>query len=306
MQTPIFYLTTPSDVINQSLDMIGATGKIIGDINDGTAVSETARRNYGQVLRQLLRTAHWMWARKNAKLVLLGDSTGQTPNVSKFVECPWTYAWAWPTDAVQGRWMPFNYPGGQPDNSQGVPLTTGNSGPLVPYQLTPARFLVSSSDQYPIEIGLIPWIDQPDLQRTEGVGPTSRKIILSDCCNAWFVYTRLVTEIEVWDNLFRQAMVSLMALALIPVAIDDPKERLTQRNAMIAIAKNAIAEARVANGQEAGWPQTVDFEASFIRARSYGSWGGLGGDSFGSVGGVGIGGSFFNGFETMNFCGSVF
>ncbi len=309
---PIFFLQPPAIIVNQALDSIGCSDQIIGDVTDGSMVGEAARRNYGQVLRQLLRTAHWPFARKMAVLTLLGDNTGQTPTVTTFVEQPWTYAYAWPIDAVQGRWLPFGYlqsANGVPSTPTGLPLT-GSSIPLPTYPLAPGRFLVSSSDQYPIETGTIGWDQLPDLRRTEGLGPTNRKVILSDCPNAMFVYTRLVTVIEEWDDLFRQAMVALIGLMLAPVAIEDPKERLAQRNAMIGIAKNIIADARVAAGNEAGYPMSTDFEASWIQARNFGAgaagWGGLGFGGFGGLGGWGGAGSCYCDWQSFSFCGSVF
>ena len=299
------YLQPPATIVNEALDILGQPGKVVGDVTDGTNVAETARRNYGQLLRNLLRTAHWDFARKKAKLTLLGDATGNsTPPISNIVETPWSYAYAWPIDGVQGRWMPWNPTNAQPVSTTGVPLTTGVSA-LTQYPLTPGRFLVSSSDQYPLEVGSVLWNQMPDLQRTFGVGPTSRKIILTDCCEAHFVYTRFVPVIEEWDSLFRQAMVSLMAIALAPVAIEDPRLRVSERDKQILIARNAIADARVANGHEAGMPQSVDFEASFIRARNYGGWWGRGFDGAGFGGGGGAGG-FFSGFDAFSFGGSVF
>ncbi len=306
MSSPsVAYLQGPSVIVNQALDLLGESGKIIGDITDGTKIAEAARRNYGQILRQLSRTAHWDFLRRRAQLTLLGDATGSPPvGVSSFVEWPWAYCYQWPVDAIQGRWLPFNPTNAQPTSSTGIPLTTGSSS-LVQYSLIPGRFLVSSSDQYPIEVGTLPWTQLPDLQRTEGVGPINRKVILTDCCNAWFVYTRLSTVIEEWDSLFRQAMVSLMAVALAPTAIEDPKLRITERDKQILIARNAIAEARVANGNEAGSPMSCDFEASFIRARNQMGWGGWGNGFNGPLGDGGLG-YFGIGYDTMSFGGSVF
>jgi hypothetical protein len=299
------YLSSPATIINEAVDLLGQPGKLIGDLNDGTAIAETARRNYGQGLRQLLRTAHWDFARKRAKLTLLGDATGNSPlPVSPVVECPWTYAWAWPIDGIQGRWLPWNPTNAQPLSSTGVPLTTGVSVG-VNYGLQPGRFLVSSSDLYPVEVGNPPWTQRPDLSRTEGLGPTSRKIILTDCCNAEFVYTRFEPVIEVWDSLFRQAFVMMMALAIAPSAIEDPKLRLAETGRLIPMLKNAIADARVANGNEAGMPQSTDFEASFIRARNQWAWGGNGGFG-GPLDGGGALGYFGYGWDSMSWCGSVY
>lgn len=294
------YLQSAATIVNEAVDILGQPGKIIGDITDGTPVAEAARRIYGQALRQLLRTAHWDFARKRAPLILLGDATGQTPTVSSFVECPWTYAWAWPIDGVMGRWLPWTPTNAQPETPSGLPLTTGVSIG-VNYWQQPSRFLVSSSDQYPIEIGTVPWFQLPDLQRTEGVGPVNRKIILTDCANAEFVYTRLVTVIEEFDSLFRSAFVTMIALAIAPSAIDDPKLRIAECNRLIPILKNAVADARVANGNESGMPQSCDHQPIWLTAR-----GGYGGDN-GPLGGQGFSGyTFFPWDASMSWCGSVY
>lgn len=286
--------------------MLGQSGKIIGDIVDGTTVSEAARRFYGQGLRQLLRTARWDFARKRTHLQLLGDATGNAqPPISPYVERPWAFCYQWPVDALLGLWLPWSPPSGQPISATGIPLTTGNSGPIVQYGMIPGRYLVGSSDQYPVLIGNQPWDQQPDLQRTSGVGPTSRKVILTDCCNAEFVYIKFEPTIEVWDALFRHAFVTMMAIALAPTAIEDPKLRIAERDRLIPILRNAVADARVANNNESGYPQSTDFEASFIRARNYGWRGagaGLNGGLVGGLGGVG----YFGLGESLAWGGSVF
>lgn len=304
------YLQSAAVIANQSLDMIGTPEQVIGDVTDGTDVSEAVRRNYGQLLRQLLRTAHWNFARKYAPLTLLGDATGQTPNVSLIVEPPWQYAYAWPIDGVQGRWMPFTWLNGQSGiNSAAIPenptfgVVLNPPGTSFCQPQVPARFLVSSSPEYPIEVGSIPWDQLPDLQRTEGVGPTSRKIILTNCCEARFVYTRFVPVIEEWDSLFRQSMVALLALTLIPVAIKDPKTRIAERDRMIAIAKNTIADARVANGNESTTSATTDHTPAWItrRNQAWGAYGaGGGGTSFGGIGYDWIG------WESLSWGGGTF
>lgn len=289
MSIPVSYLTTPSAVVNQSLDRIGADeDRILGDVTDGSRVGEAARRSYGRILRQLLRSNHWPFARRQQKLQLLGDVTGgaQPPVIDK-VEPPWSFAYAWPTDAVQGRWMPWNPASAQPTDIQGTPLTTANSAP-VQYNMIPGRFLVTSSSDYPIEVGQLSWDQLPDLQRTEGLGPIYRKIILTNCACAHFVYTRLVTVIEEWDDDFREAMVVAMALALAPVAIKDRKEALQQRNELIPILNNTLADAKAKAMNEAGFPQSTSFQSSWITGRNAGYLAGLGYGNFGAgVGGLG-------------------
>lgn len=293
------YLTVPATLVNEALDRIGCSDKIIGDLTDGGVIAEAARRNYGQLLRKLFRVAHWNLARRQAPLTLLADSTGQTPNVSTQVELPWTYAYAWPIDAAAVRWMPTL----TPQQNINPPLTTGQfiqqSVPNIP-----GTFLVSSSNLYPIEIGQLPWDQQPDLQRTFGVGPTDRTIILTNICNALMVYTRFTPVIEQWDASFREAVVSMLAYMYCPIAIDDRKERITQRDKMFTIAKIIIDDARVANGNEAGFPQSVDHLPNWITARNSGWYGYGGGGNWG--GGSYSGYTYFPWDGSMSWCGGVF
>ena len=275
MDVAVNYLSTPARIVNEAIDMIGQSGQIIGDIQDGTLVAETARRNYGQALRRLLRTAYWNFARQRTSLTLLGDSLAGTAiplGVSPQVEPPWAYAYAIPQDCVMARWVPWNPTNAQPVNAQGIPLTTGVSS-VVAYNQQPAPFLVSSSNLYPIEVGSPQWDQLPDLQRTFGVGPINREIILTNVSDACLVYTRFEPVIEMWDSLFRQALVQMMALAIAPVAIKDPKIRIAERDRLAASLKNTVDDARVATGRESGYPQSVDHTPVWISARSGGWWG---------------------------------
>lgn len=268
----------PSDICNRSLDSIGST-KIVGDLMDGSPESEVMRRSYGQTLRQLLRAANWGFARKMAHLQLLGDATQTTPppGVSSYVEQPWYYAYAWPTDGVKARFVPWEFGnnlGGVPPGNEAipdVPLTgQGTSTPAFPPRLIPTRFVAGSSDQYPVKIGQVGWDAMPDLP--EGTGPITRRIILTNVQHARLVYTALVTEIEVWDELFSEAMVATLASRMALRVLDDKKYALQVRNEQIAIAKNAITQARIADGNE-GWYST-DHMPEWITRRSHGGWGG--------------------------------
>lgn len=288
----------PADVVNRSLDALPGVGKTIGDIDtDGTTESEAARRIYGPTLRQLLRAAHWDWARKRSPLFLLGDATGQSPQASQFVEYPWIYAYAWPNDCVGVRWLPWTgVPPGALAGSGFPPRANWTpSDPNVPISSAlniispglsaferPARFLVSSTDQYPSQPGVLPWEDIPDFDAVEGTGPINRRIILTNVppqivplgVNALpgpqLVYTYLALEIELWDELFTQAMVATLASRLATVVIQDPKLALAERNNHIAIAKAAVTTARVVSANEAGFRQTTDHVADWTRARRTG------------------------------------
>ena len=296
----------PQDVCNRSLDAIGHDVQI-GAFTDGTTESEVCRRLYGPTLRQLLRTANWTFARKQASLQLLGDATGQTldPTGTPYpttVEQPWIYAYAWPIDGVKARWLPQQLPTAM---SVPPPVTNLAVNPGLGWILRPARFLISSSDQFPVVIGQTDWDSLPDLSSTEGVGNTSRRVVLTNVQNAMLVYTKLVLEIEEWDELFTQAMVSIIASWISMRLLKDKKLALTVRAQQIAIAKEAILQARVANGNDAGFPQGVTREASWILARNRGgaNWGW----GTGWPGAWDTLGSYYYGWETVGLAdGSVF
>ena len=291
----------PIDPVNQALDHIGSP-LVLGSIYDGDDTAETARRQYGPALRGLLRSSHWGFARKRAELQLLGNSTGQTPGVGTIVEAPWQYVYAWPTDGVCARWLPWSgltpanlaLAGGPPipGNIQvpypTVPIMGGlNVGqiPLYPFE-KPARFLLSNTDQYPTQTQPL---STPSFEHIEGVGPIHRRIVLTNVPHAQFVYTYLALELEVWDDLFRQAFVAVMAshlamIAALPESKDTPQLRIAERNAQITIAKDLIRQARVSSDNEAGFRQSTDQYPDWLRVRRFGGFGRWGASGFGDSG----------------------
>ena len=294
----------PAYVVNRSLDALG-TPYVLGSLEDGTTESEPARRAYGPMLRQLLRAAHWNFSRAVDKLELLADASGQTlspmpPNtpISMAVEQPWLYAYAWPPDGVAARWLPWRM---EPLPSSTPLYTNQQSATGLLLNAHPARFLISSSNQFPVVTGEVGWADLPDLDDIEGVGPIGRRVVLTNVPFAHLVYTRLVLSIEEWDPLFEETMVAYMAQRLALVAIKDRKEAIAVRNAQISIVKDMLMEARARNANDAGFPQTPDHVPDWIRARRYGGsrWG---------AGGLGIGAGVLGyGWDSLSLSdGSVF
>lgn len=282
-------MTLPADVYNRALDMLGAD-TVIGDASDGTPASEWLRRNYGRILRELLRAAHWNFARKYAALLLLADASGQTldpgtsEQISTAVEPPWIYCYAWPSDGVAGRWLPWDL-GPLPTT---VPLMTNMPQTQVMANQCPARFLISSSDQFPAMVGQVGWDELPNLP--EGQGPISRRVVLTNVPNAKFVYTKLTLAIEEWDPLFEQAMVACLGSRSAMTVLTDKKRAMVERAALIGIAKDALMEARAKNANDAGFPQSLDHVPDWIRARRSGpGWNAQGPWGDGAFGVLGCG-----------------
>jgi hypothetical protein len=299
----------PTDIANRAIDALPGLDPI-GDIEEGSQVSQVFLRAYLPTLKELLRTANWSWARKRAPLDLLACTDGSNPNVQSYVEPPWRYAYAWPIDGIRPRWLPWS---GAPPSSFAPPgnipapaspaaimpnLNVSTDQGFYPHE-RPARFLVTATDRYPVEIGApADWNSLPNLEGVQGVGPVNSRIVLTNVQHAHLVYTYLALDIEMWDELFEAAMVSVLA-SRGAMLITDPKLAIAERNAHIMIAKDAIRNARVASAQEAGWPQSINHTPDWLLARRSGHSASRG---YGDGPGV-----LYYGWESVSFAdGSVF
>ena len=285
-------MNLPADICNAALDAIGYP-TAIGDIQEGTRPAQVLLRAYGQCLRQLLRGAHWDFARKTAPLTMLADATGQTPNAGALVPPPWIYSYAYPTDCAKARFIPWNQgannPGAPTGNivppayvvaavpNVGAPIVGGlGQQPLTGQRITPARFTIATDPNYPAQPGQITW-------EVQGLSPQGRTVVLTNVQNALMVYTAVMLYPSLWDALFRGAFVAYLASE---VALPLTKERkfgLQLRSEQIKIAQMKIQQARVSDGNE-GWSSS-DISVDWMRFRNvgggYGSWGESGGGGAG-------------------------
>lgn len=144
----------PADVANEALDAIGSD-VVIGDLTEGTREAQVLLRKYGQCVRQLLRSANWGFARKQAAMTLLADATSQTPSVGTTVIQPWTYEYAYPIDCMKARFVPQNYLTPQqsvPGNISipNTPLYTSEAPAPLNMRIIPARWLEATDFNYPV------------------------------------------------------------------------------------------------------------------------------------------------------------
>jgi hypothetical protein len=291
----------PQDIANRALDSAGVPFTI-GDLEEGTREAQILLRSYGECLRQLLRGANWNFARKTAPMTLLGDATGQTPNVGNKVIVPWLYCYALPIDAMKVRFIPWNGPGllppVPPTNIQTpqVPLYTGeNPSPQTGQRLRPARFTIATDFNYPPPPGQITW-------EVQGVSPESRTVVLTNVKEALCVYTALTLYPSVWDALFREAMVAYLAAQCCLALHKDKKLALAVRPALIQNVKEKLSEARRVDGDEM-WAST-DIPVDWMSARRSGGYGGYGGWGGAGAWGAGFGecGVLGYGWDSVGFC----
>ena len=268
-------MNLPTDLANLALDAIGSE-ITISDLEDGTREAQVILRSYRECLAQLLRGAHWQFARKQSPLLLLADATGQDTTVGNIVPTPWVYEYAYPNDCCRAIYVPYMpsstpIPGGN-YSIPSTPLTTGTLNMAnVGQQMKPARFLVMRDTNYPPVIGQQWW-------EVQGVSPSGRTVICTNVPNAQLVYTSMVDYPSEFDHLFRAAFISYLAQAIALPISKDKKYGMMIRRDLIATVKAAIEHARLADGNET-W-STTDHYPDWLRARNSGNgrMGGWGGD----------------------------
>ncbi len=270
-------MSTPTEIANEALDQAGCN-IIIGDLTEGTHAAQVCLRSYSTCRQQLLRAAHWQFARKEAPMVLLADATGQTPDVGTMVPTSWIYEYAYPIDCLQVICVPWNcqIEPGTPPGNYGVPATpqVSNLGqqPIAGGRIIPARYLVAFDPNYPADPASLP---------SPGTSPAGSKVVLTNVKNAKLIYTTDQLYPEIWDGLFRQAMISYMAQRIAVPLHEDKKLGVAMRNQQIEIVKKAVMDARTADGREA-WISS-DLAVDWMQVRNSGGpwsgnngWGGFG------------------------------
>lgn len=300
---------TPTDIANRALDAIGVPEMALGDIQDGSQQAQILLRSYGECRDQLLRGAHWQFARAQAPMVLLADATGQTPNVGTIVPAvQFIYEYEWPIDCLKLIYVPW-YQGQvgsvvPPGNIQlppNVPQVTGlGQAPPAGTRPRPTPYLVMTDQNYPPPAGTINW-------EVEGISPQGRKVILTNVKQAQLVYTRKLVYPSTWDALFRSAMVAYLA-SEVALAIwakkGNPKFGLELRGQQIAIVKGKLDQARIADGNDM-WAKN-DIPVDWMQVRNTGG-GWFGPGWAGGYGGGFGGGAFWGGWDQCSFGdGSVY
>jgi hypothetical protein len=281
-------MTSPADLANRALDAAGADFTI-GDIEEGGKVAEIIRRVYVPARQQLLRTARWPFARRQADLALLADRFSQTPDLPNQVIWPWRFEYQYPIDCLQIRFVPADEcrpveisappnatPGGNFVNvnvgaNYVLPgVNTIGSRTQHHTQLRQGRFLVAVDPNYPGLVGAITDNSQnPSFGSVQGVGPTGRTVILTNVRRAQAVYTMDVEYPDEWDVSFQEAFVAYLTnLIALPVAIaldKDKKFGLEMEARAMAKAKGLIGQARVAAANEG--QTTTDSTPDWIHGR---------------------------------------
>lgn len=280
-----------ADIVNQAIDAIGWENTI-GDLEEGTFEARIVLRHYAPSVEEILRAAPWNFARKQQLLTLLQDATASTAGAGTGTPGMglWVYEYAWPIDCLHARYVPVTgniNPPTPPGNIQPAhpssPTTTLPS-PWPASRTLPAPFQVTT-DMVPNVTGaLTSWAQYPDLSGTQGQSLNQQTVILTNQQQASLVYTARIDDPNLWDPLFRQAIVQMLGAKLaLPIWVKkDMKMAVAMQQACVVKAKAALDQARVADGNES-WSSNVNRDAQWIKGRLSGgpAWWGAGAGGWG-------------------------
>lgn len=226
-------MTADVDICNEALDAMGARATISSlTPPDGSAEADSCARNYAPTRDALLRAAHWDFAGKTDTLNLLKAAPG-TPENPTGAPGPWSsaqpapgwlYAYRLPTDCLQVRLI-----------VPGLETGGGFATPLFPFTTDAGGWRMLRANGVRFKVAA---------DRDASGNPLT--VINCNQCQALGAYTCRVTQCDLWDSLFRQAMVASLAVKLaLPLSGDKALRRDN-----LAIAQQAIVMARVADGDE--------------------------------------------------------
>lgn len=187
---------------------------------------------YEMAREAIFQAARWNFTRAQASLVLLQDATATPPGV---VPTPWVYEYAYPSDCVQGRYLI--------PNSASVSSTPGQVAPTI-YQSQPVKFVIAA--------------DKNDAGQ-------DIKVILSNQPFAILVYTRRVTDPNMWDGQFIQAFAAYLAHCVCQQLTGDK----VLKKSLFDEANKICMDAMASNNNEG--LTVIDNMPDWMRVRGYAS-----------------------------------
>ena len=252
-------MTSEVDIANRALSAIGTRSQIAALTEDSNEA-----RNCKLLLEPLrdevLRMAPWNCAMNFANLSLICAAPGTPENPSAGSSTwdkgvpppPWSYEYGYPSDCLRPIYVVPQFTTGF---ASGVPITTAVTGGAPAFwNGPPVRFKVA-----------IDQIGPAGKPSKEGV---DTRVILTNQEQAILAYIKRVTDPDVWDDQFQQALVAALASRLVvSLTGDKGLAQLKQGE-----ANQYITLARQSDGNEG---LTInDVTPDWIRTRgiSYQAW----------------------------------
>lgn len=215
-------------ICNLALDMAHCRSSISA-IGENSAEGQACARHYEPSLEAVLRAVHWNFARKQLFLSLLNDATLSPPQP---VPQPWMYEYAYPSDCLQALAILPNMA-----NTNGT-VQTGWQPPQP--QMPVARFVVAQDND---------------------VTGNAIPVILCNVPQAQLIYTTRITNPNLFDSQFVQALVAYLASRICRPLTGDKQNAMT----LFQEAKAIVDMAASRNGNEG--VTVIDTVPDWIRVR---------------------------------------
>ncbi len=240
-------MTTETDIVNRALSAFGARSTIL-NMQERSNEAAAARLLYEPTRKAMLRAAHWNFARKTAYLSLLKAAPGTPQNPESgssnwqpsYPAPPWAYEYAYPSDCLQMRRVipQWNNTGGLPSGIESYPSYM----PVAPPWQSAQPFIVAT--------------DTNDQNQRINVILTNQQLAIG-------VWTADIEEVDLWDDLFQEAMVCALASRMV---IDLSGDKTLARG-MAERAMVALDQARVRDGDEGS--TEIDPPVDWLMVRGY-------------------------------------
>jgi hypothetical protein len=264
-------MTSEVDIANRALSSIGTRSQITSLVENSNEAKQ-CNLLLEPLRDELLRMAPWNCATNfgTLSLVCAAPGTPENPstgvaNWSKGIPPPgWAYEYAYPSDCLLPLWIVPQFSTGF---ASGVPITTAVTGGAPQFwNGPPVRFKVAI-DQ--ITNG-IPAINGDDT-----------KVILTSQEQAILAYVKRVTNPDVWDSQFQQALVASLAARLVFTLTGDKglaNLKISEANGFIMIARQGDGnEGLTINDVTPDWIRMrgVNYSTGYTGPTQIFDWGGL-------------------------------
>src|SRR5258708_16029935 len=252
-------MTAEVDIANRSLSAIG-TRSTIASLDEVSNEAIQSKILLAPARDELLRMAPWNCAFNYANLALVCAAPGTPENPTAGASTwqkgipppPWAYEYMHPSDCMRECWIVPKFATGF---ASGVPITTAVTGGAPQFWSGP-----------PVRFKVV--IDQIGVDGKPIATGVDTKVIVTNQEQAILAYVKRVINPDVWDSLFQQDLVDLLAAKLV-FALTGDKALANQK---IQLANSSIS---VARGIDANEGLTVnDVTPDWIRARGifYQGW----------------------------------
>jgi len=240
------------NIANRALLAVGARAQISSlNPSDGSVEADAVSTLWQSTFEQLARTAHWNVLGKQATLSLLAAAKGtpENPDGTSYPlpPSPWLYAYAYPSDCLDVRYIVPSYP-----------AATGSSTPDFPVNVSSPSFLPSGGQiSFKVQTMDLPL-----------AAPTLTILTNQDIAQA--VYTVNYSNPNGWDSLFQEAMVAALGAFLVPALTLN----FALMDRCVRQAESAIRQARIRDGNEG--VTSMDHLPDWMQARMGGQGYGYG------------------------------